>query len=331
MEMTCRTDTRRAQGAPRPLLVLVLALLAAALALPVAARAAQAPPSASTSGVSNVSYSSAILYGYIDAKGAGTNYLFQYGTTIAYGAQSPLSPGGNATSSVRVSQAITGLRPTTLYHYRVVAFGPTGTAVGKDRTFTTGKIPLSLALIFSPNPVVFGSPFFVDGTFSGTGGANHAIVLQINPFPYVSGFKTVGNPELTNSVGGFSFPYVGLLENAKLRVVTVGLPVVVSPEVLEEVAVRASFHVRSTRRRGYVRLYGTVTPAEPGAQVGFQLLKPGHASINQGGTTVKAGSATVSSFSAVVRMRRPGLYRALIKVSADGAHVSSYSPPILVR
>jgi hypothetical protein len=124
---------------------------------------------------------------------------------------------------------------------------------------------------------------------------------------------------------------VGLLENAQLRVVTVGLPVVVSPVVLEEVAVRASFHVRSTHRRGYVRLYGTVTPAEVGAQVGFQLLKPGHASINQGGTTVKAGTSTVSSFSAVVRLRRPGLYRALIKVSADGAHVSSYSPPILVR
>jgi hypothetical protein len=278
-----------------------------------------------------VSYSSAILYGYIDAKGAGTNYVFQYGTSSAYGAESPLSPGGNATSSVRVSQMITGLRPTTVYHYRVVAIGPTGTAVGKDRTFATTKIPLSLQLVGTPNPVVFGNPFFVEGTLLGTGGANHAIVLQVNPFPYVGGFKTVGNPELTNASGGFSFPYLGLLENAQLRVMTIGLPVVVSPVVLESVAVRASFHVHSTGRRGFVRLYGTVTPAEVGAQVGFQLLKPGHASINQGGTTLKAGTATVSRFSTVVRLRRPGLYRALIKVSDDGAHVSSYSAPILVR
>lgn len=311
--------------------LLVLALMLAALALPAAGQAAQALPTADTSGVSNVSYSSAVLYGYIDAKGAGTNYLFQYGTTTAYGAQSPLSPGGNAGSSVKVSQAITGLRPTTLYHYRVVAFGPTGMAVGKDRTFTTTKIPLSLQLIGSPNPVVFGSPFYVEGTLSGTGGANHAIVLQANPFPYTGGFKTVGNPELTNSTGGFSFPYLGLTENAQLRVVTVGLPVVVSPEVLEKVAVRATVHVRATDRRGYVRLYGTVTPAEIGAQVGFQLLKPGHASINQGGTVVKAATTTYSSFSGVMRLRKAGLYRVLIKVTNDGAHFSNYSAPILIR
>lgn len=331
MKMTSAFHVLRARHGWRTIPVLALSCIVAALALPAAGQAAQAPPSVSTSGVSNVSYSSATLYGYVNAAGAATNYVFQYGTTSAYGAQSPLSPAGSATTSVKVSQAITGLRSVTLYHYRVVAIGPGGTVTGKDRTFTTAKIPLSLQLVSTPNPVVFGSPFFVEGTLSGTGGANHAIVLQANPFPYVGGFKTVGNPELTNATGGFSFPYLGLLENAQLRVVTVGLPVVISPIVLESVAVRATVHVRSTKRRGYVRLYGTVTPAEVGAQVGFQLLKPGHASINQGGTIVKAGSATSSSFSGFMRLRKPGLYRALIKVSNDGAHVSNYSAPILIR
>jgi hypothetical protein len=46
----------------------------------------------------------------------------------------------------------------------------------------------------------------------------------------------------------------------------------VSPVVLENVAVRVAFHVRRARRRGFVRLYGTVAPAEVGALVGFQLL-----------------------------------------------------------
>ena len=41
-----------------------------------------------------MSYSSAILYGDIDAKGAATNYYFQYGTTNAYGAQIAALPGG---------------------------------------------------------------------------------------------------------------------------------------------------------------------------------------------------------------------------------------------
>lgn len=83
--------------------------------------------------------------------------------------------------------------------------------------------------------------------------------------------------------GGFSFPFLGLLESAQLRVATVGKPEVFSAVVLENVAVRVSFHARSTGRPGFVRLYGTVAPAELGALVGFQLLVPGHRSMNEGG------------------------------------------------
>jgi hypothetical protein len=325
------TNLRRPRSGRATILVLALAIVLAALALPAAGQAATPAPTLATSGVSNVGYSSATLYGYVNAQGQATNYYFEYGTTTAYGAQSPLSPVGSGTSSTKVSQAITGLQAATKYHYRIVAVGPGGTVAGGDRTFTTAKIPLSLALVSTPNPVVFGSPFYVEGTLSGTGGANHAIVLQANPFPYTGGFKTVGNAELTSSTGGFSFPYLGLTENAQLRVVTLGLPVVISPVVLESVAVSATVHVHPAKRRGYVRLYGTVTPAEPGAQVGFQLLKPGHASINQGGTPVKAATATSSTFSGFMRLRHPGLYRVLIKVTNDGAHVSNYSSPILIR
>jgi hypothetical protein len=332
MKMTFSTHPARARSTSAAMLALGLALLAAcSLAFVGQASAATPAPTATTSSVSNVSYSSATLYGYVNAQGQATNYYFEYGTTTAYGTQSPLSPAGSATSTTKVSQAVTGLQAATKYHYRLVAVGPGGTVAGGDRSFTTAKIPLSLALVSTPNPVVFGSPFYVEGTLSGTGGANHAIVLQANAFPYVSGFKTVGNPELTNSTGGFSFPYLGLTENAQLRVVTLGLPVVISPVVLENVAVRTTVHVRAAKRRGYVRLYGTVTPAEPGAQVGFQLLKPGHASINQGGTPVKAATTTSSTFSGFMRLSHPGLYRVLIKVTNDGAHVSNYSAPILIR
>jgi hypothetical protein len=227
-----------------------------------------------------VAYSSAILYGYVDARGEVTNYVFQYGPTGAYGAQSPLAPAGNGTVSIRVSQAVTGLQPGIVYHYRIVASGPGGTVKGADRTFKTPKVPLSVQIVGSPNPVVFGGSFFVEGTLSGTGASTHEVVLQANPFPYLGGFKTVGNPEVTNSAGGFSFPFLGLLENAQLRVVTVGRPVVSSPVVVENVAVRVSFHVRRAHRRGFVRLYGTVAPAEVGALVGFQLLRPGR-SVNE--------------------------------------------------
>jgi len=328
-------SSRIAFGSPRLVapsrlvLALVLALaIGAGAFVPVPAGAATAP-GASTGTSKSVTFSSAIVFGSVNPHGQATTYVFQYGTTRRYGSQTPLAPAGSASVSVSVSQTLTGLQPLTVYHYRILATGPSGATVGADRTFKTTSVPLSLAIAGVPNPVAFGSAFLVEGTLSGTGAANHEVVLQANPFPYLGGFQTVGNPEVTNASGGFSFPYLGLTENAQLRVLTVGRPAVSSPVVTEGVAVRVSFHARATRRRGYARLYGTVAPAEVGALVGFQLLRRG-GSVNEGGTVVKAGTATVSSFSRVVPLRHPGVYRALVKIS-DGAHVSNYSEPILIR
>ncbi len=308
----------------------LLTLIAGVLILPASgALAASSAPIDTTLGSSNVTFSSAILYGEVDAHGLATNYVFQYGTTRGYGGQTPLAPAGNGTISIRLSQAVLGLQPATTYHYRIVAVNSAGTTNGGDRTFKTANVPLSVQITGVPNPVAFGNPFLVEGHLSGTGATNHEVVLQANPFPYLGGFRNVGNPEITNSAGAFSFPFLGLLENAQLRVVTVGGSIVTSPVVVENVAVRVSFHARRTRRHGFVRLYGAVAPAEVGALVGFQLLQPG-GSVNEGGTVVKAATATVSQFSRIVRVRHPGLYRALVKVS-DGAHVSNYSEPILVR
>ncbi len=313
-------------GAHLATLALVVGTLA--LALPGAASAASSAPAVSTSGSSNATFSSVSLSGFVNPRGLTTTFAFQYGTTTAYGGQTPLAPAGNGTIGLKFSQTVTGLQAATVYHYRIVAISQAGTTFGKDRTFATARIPLSVQLALSPKPVVFGSSFFVQGNLSGTGSANHPIALQANPFPYTAGFQTVGNPELTNATGGFSFPFLGLLQNAQLRVVTIGNPLVISTVLTQEVAVRVSFHAHRTGRRGYVRLSGTVAPAEVGALVGFQLLTPGK-SVNEGGTVVKAGTATVSTFSRIVRVRHAGLYRALIKIS-DGAHVSNYSPPILV-
>jgi hypothetical protein len=308
--------------------MLALCLGASAVYASAPASAGAAAPSAVTGHSSSVTYSSAILYGTVNPHAQPTTYVFQYGTTRSYGAQTPLAPAGSGDSSITVSQTLTGLQPLSTYHYRILATSPAGATAGNDHTFATGPVPLSLAIAGAPNPVVFGSPFLVEGTLSGTGAANHEVALQANPFPYLAGFQTVGNPELTNASGSFSFPYLGLLENAQLRVVTIGKPEVSSPVLVEGVAVRVVLHARATGRRGYARLYGTVAPAEVGALVGFQLLTPGR-SINTGGTVVKAGSSTVSTFSRVVRVRR-GLYKALVKIS-DGAHVSAYSAPVLIR
>ena len=306
-------------------------LLAGALAVaaPVAGAAALPAPAVSTGGISSLTYSSVDLHGHVNPRGQATNYFFQYGHTRKYGAQSPLAPAGSGTTSVAVTQPIAGLQPLTVYHYRLVAISAGGATLGADKSFTTPKIPLSVAIVGVPNPVPFGNPFVVEGTLSGTGSANHLVKLESNLFPYLGGFQPVGNAQLTSATGGFSFAYFGLLTNAQLRVSTVGKPLVTSPVIVEGVAVRVVAHVRRTKRRGFARIYGTVTPAEVGAQVGFQLLEPGHRSINVGGTVVKPGTATVSRFGRVIHVHH-GLYKVLVRVT-DGAHVSAYSSPVLIR
>jgi len=313
----------------RSRLVAVLAIALGAFALPLCVDAAGAPPNVITGGLTNLTFSSVVLDGSVNARGVPTNFAFQYGPTKRYGAQTPLAAAGSGTKAVMVSLAVTGLAANTLYHYRLVAFGAVA-AVGQDRMFTTPEIPLSLAIAGVPNPDVFGSPFAVVGNLSGTDGGGRQIVLNVNPFPYTGGFKPLGNPEVTTATGGFSFPVVGLLENAQVLVVTVDKPVISSPVVIENVAVRVSFHVRHASRRGFFHLYGTVAPAEVGARVSFQLLKPGQRSVNEGGTTVRAETASGSRFSRVMRMPHHGLYRALAMIN-DGAHVFNYSAPVLIR
>ena len=74
----------------------------------------------------------------------------------------------------------------------------------------TAKVPLSLRSSPRPTRSLFGGTVTVQGTLSGTGNADRAVVLQANPFPYTAGFQNVGNPELTTANGGFSFPVLGL-------------------------------------------------------------------------------------------------------------------------
>jgi hypothetical protein len=276
-----------------------------------------------------VTFSSAVLHGSVNPGGAPANFAFQYGTSRHYESQTPLAAAGSGTRSVRVSEAIKGLRADTTYHYRLVASG-VATATGRDRTFRTAKVPLSLAIAGAPNPVTFGAAFLLEGTLSGTGAGGRAVLLKANPFPYTGGFKQLGNRQVTSPTGTFSFFVPGLALNTQLRVFAAGKPAISSPVLLESVAVRVAFHVRHTRRRGYARMFGTVAPAEVGALVGFQRLKPGHRSVNEGGTVVIAGTPAVARFSRVVHIRHHGLFRALVKTS-DPSHVSGYSAPILVR
>lgn len=305
----------------------VAAAAVAALALPAAAQAAPLPTVA-TGQAHQVTYGSAVLAGAVNPNGSNTSYYFQYGLTKAYGGQTTIADAGGGTHTVKVSLAIGGLQPLTVYHYRLVAVNGSGAAMGKDQTFLTTKVPLSLAILASPNPVLYGGTVTVQGTLSGTENANRAVALQANAFPFTAGFQNFGNPELTTATGSFSFPVLGMAAATQFRVVTTGSKPVVSPVASESVAVQVASHIGHARRRHFARFHGTVTPAEDGAQVAILRITHGHG-VLVSGTVLRHASATSSTFSRVVPVRS-GVYRVLVRV-INGAQVSNYGQPLVIR
>jgi hypothetical protein len=293
------------------------------------AHAASAAPLAgvSTGGVQQVSYGSAVLTGAVDPKGTPTSYYFQYGPTSYLGGQTTITSAGAGTSTIKVSAPVAGLQPLTLYFFRLVAVNSTGASFGSYRTFLTPKVPLSVQIASTPNPAEYGDTVVVQGTVSGTENANREVELLADAFPFTAGFQPIANPELTTATGGFSFPLLAQIENTRFEVMTITNPPVVSPVAIENVVVKVESHVTRARRPHRVRIYGTVTPAENGMQVGVLREVHGHG-VLMGGAGLVANNATSSKYSVVVPARR-GTYRVLVLVT-NGAQASNYGPVMFV-
>jgi hypothetical protein len=285
-------------------------------------------PAVATGAAKSVGYASATLTGTVNPHGSDTSYYFQYGPTKAYGGQTTIASAGAGTTTLNVSLPVSGLQPLSVYHYRLVAVNAAGPSIDSDHAFMTTAIPLSLAILASPNPIPYGGTIVVQGTLSGTGNAGRQVILQANPFPFTAGFQNVGNVELTTAGGGFSFPVLGLTLVTQYRVSTTTNAPVVSPATVENVAVNVTSHVARTHRPHFARIYGTVSPAQDGMQIGFLRIVHGRG-VLVGGTTLHHLSATSSSYSRVVPVR-PGIYRVLARVTT-GAQVSAYGQPLAIH
>ena len=217
---------------------MVIAGTALAFALLPAGTALAAAPTVVTGGAALVNSSSATLTGTVNPQGLATRYYFQWGATAAYGARTPSTSAGAGKAGVPAVADLTGLTPATRYHYRLVAHNAGGTRVGADRSFVTARQPLALVIGAQPNPVPFGGGTLIAGTLTGTGNGGRQVVLQQNAFPYTTGFQSVGNPQVTNAAGGFSFPLLSIPINTQYRVTTLTTPPVISPPIGVGVAVR---------------------------------------------------------------------------------------------
>jgi hypothetical protein len=90
-----------------------------------------------------VDSTSAVLAGFINARGYPTKWYFKWGETRAYGHIAPtggLEEGFSDSQPEEVEEGVSGLTPTTIYHYRIVAYDREGKkAFGGDKTFRTKR------------------------------------------------------------------------------------------------------------------------------------------------------------------------------------------------
>jgi hypothetical protein len=122
-------------------LVAVLAVGATLTGVAVAASS----PTVTTKAATKITNSTATLQGAVNPNGNQTGWLFQWGVTTAYGNNTPSHSAGHGTTPLDVSSVIRGLRPGTVYHYRLFALNGAGSATGADHTFkTTGPPPANV-------------------------------------------------------------------------------------------------------------------------------------------------------------------------------------------
>lgn len=212
----------------------------------------------------------------------------------------------------------------TKYHYRIVVVGG-GTATGSDATFTTSVVPLGIAATITPGRVGVGGDATVVGKVTGTGFAGRQIVLQARPFPYTAPFTQLGNAEVVNPNGTFTFGVTSLQQNTEFRVVTVGAPSASSQVLVEGVAVRVSFgaNVSRTPRGLRIRVHGTIAPGARDVQA-LLLKYVGHRWVLSTRLSVVAVNANLLAYHKTLRVRTGGRYRVLVRVT-DGARLSAVS------
>jgi hypothetical protein len=138
----------------------------------------------------DVSGSSATLNAVVNPRGLeGTTYHFEWGDSIAYGNVAPLPDGAVSGPGVtQVLQAITGLAPGVLVHWRIVVTSTNGVVASGDHTFIYGIKEQSLPdgrkyEMVSParkNGALLGDSFIVGGpaTISADGSRVITTTLQ---------------------------------------------------------------------------------------------------------------------------------------------------------
>jgi hypothetical protein len=118
----------------RRLILSVFIVVVGVLAFASASALAAAPEAY----VTEVTSDSATLHATLDPEGSAMTYRFEYGSTGAYGSQTPEASVGEGSTPVSVEAHLQGLSASSVYHFRVVAVNAAHeTFESEDQTFTT--------------------------------------------------------------------------------------------------------------------------------------------------------------------------------------------------
>ncbi len=102
------------------------------------------PPIIVSNLVTAVSATTATIDASVNANGGTTAVSIDYGLTTSYGSNKVTTPSSViGTGPSAVNAVITGLTPSTTYHYRMRAMNSAGTTLGTDGTFATNPSAVS--------------------------------------------------------------------------------------------------------------------------------------------------------------------------------------------
>jgi hypothetical protein len=96
-----------------------------------------AAPAVTTAAATEITATAATLHGTLNPNGSATAYHFDYGRDAAYGSETATQDAGAGGDVIPVAAPVTGLTPSTEYHFRLVAESDAGRTEGPDMMFTT--------------------------------------------------------------------------------------------------------------------------------------------------------------------------------------------------
>jgi hypothetical protein len=315
-------------------------LIAALAAIAPPATATASAPGATTGAATKITATTATLNGVVNPNKEDTTYVFEYGTTTAYGSTTPAQPPVSGNAGKDVSVDVTGLTPGTLYHFRLVATNPSGSDQGNDATFTTQAanyplppppppVPNTVTLTANPTLLTFGRSTVLTAQVAGPNNGGVKVDLQMTEQPFSAPFKTLATAT-ADATGKATFTVKPNKHTRYVAVAKASPPVASAPvEVRVRLLVAFKANDYTARRGQLIRFSGYAKPTHDGRTVRIQRrTSRGYRTI---ATTRlrKSPIAGRSTYRRSLRVRSTGVYR--VRVSGDADHATGTSRTRRVR